>query len=179
MSTPATPVTVTTTYVELVARDRFRPAFLADPDLAVIPAREPSPDFYRFLYATAGRDYAWTDRSAWTDAQLLAYLSRPAVAVVPLYLRGTPVGYVELNADADEPGTEIAYLGVFPPYHGRGFGKHLLSVGVARAFDAGATRVWLHTCSLDGPHALANYLARGFVVYRTETEDQLVAAASS
>jgi hypothetical protein len=25
--------------------------------------------------------------------------------------------------------------------------------------------VWLHTCSLDGPHALANYRARGFEVY--------------
>lgn len=31
-------------------------------------------------------------------------------------------------------------------------------------------RVWVHTCTLDGPHALANYRARGLTVYRTEDE---------
>ena len=30
-------------------------------------------------------------------------------------------------------------------------------------------RVWLHTCTLDSPPALANYRARGFRVYRSET----------
>ena len=34
-----------------------------------------------------------------------------------------------------------------------------------RAWAQGARRVWVHTCSLDGPHALANYTARGFRVY--------------
>ena len=29
----------------------------------------------------------------------------------------------------------------------------------------GAQRVWLHTCNLDGPHALANYQKRGFRIY--------------
>jgi hypothetical protein len=33
----------------------------------------------------------------------------------------------------------------------------------------GATRVWLHTCTLDSPVALPNYEARGFVRYRSET----------
>jgi hypothetical protein len=32
----------------------------------------------------------------------------------------------------------------------------------------GTTRVWLHTCTLDGPHALANYRARGFDVSRED-----------
>jgi hypothetical protein len=30
-------------------------------------------------------------------------------------------------------------------------------------------RVWLHTCTKDHPHALSNYQARGFQVFRTET----------
>jgi hypothetical protein len=30
------------------------------------------------------------------------------------------------------------------------------------------TRVWLHTCTLDHPAALANYLGRGFQVTRSE-----------
>ena len=39
-----------------------------------------------------------------------------------------------------------------------------------RAFAVpGTLRVWVHTCTLDGPHALANYRARGFVPFHTET----------
>ena len=32
----------------------------------------------------------------------------------------------------------------------------------------GARRVWLHTCTLDNPAALPNYLKRGFVPVKTE-----------
>jgi hypothetical protein len=35
----------------------------------------------------------------------------------------------------------------------------------------GARRVWVHTCSLDHPGALANYLARGFRVFKEEVAD--------
>jgi len=30
----------------------------------------------------------------------------------------------------------------------------------------GASRVWLHTCTLDHPSALANYKARGFRIFK-------------
>ena len=167
-------VTVTTTYLHLPTRAAFRPAFSDDPDLLVLEAREPLPAFYRFLYDTVGRDYVWVDRHAWSEAELAAYLARPSVQVLVLYWRGTPAGYIELEAESAEPGTEVAYFGLNGAFHGRGFGKHLLSVGVQRAFDDGAERVWLHTCTLDGPYALANYQARGFVPYRTTTHQQQV-----
>ena len=32
----------------------------------------------------------------------------------------------------------------------------------------GASRVWVHTCDLDGPASLANYQARGFRIFKTE-----------
>lgn len=168
----ATTVTVTTTYLHLPSRTNFRPAFSDDPNLLVIQARAPLVAFYRFLYDAVGRDYAWTDRLAWSDDALHAHLARPAVTLLVLYWRGTPAGYIELDAAPAEPGTEIAYFGLIPAFHGRGFGKHLLSVGVQRAFDDGAARVWLHTCTLDGPYALANYQARGFRPYRTTTHEQ-------
>jgi hypothetical protein len=38
-------------------------------------------------------------------------------------------------------------------------------VGARHAWQLTTTRVWLHTCSLDSPHALANYQARGLRVY--------------
>jgi hypothetical protein len=40
-----------------------------------------------------------------------------------------------------------------------------------RAFALpGARRVWLHTSSIDGAHALRNYEARGFRPYGTMTD---------
>ncbi len=63
-------------------------------------------------------------------------------------------------------------------YVGRGLGAHLLAEGVARAWAMdGTRRVWVHTCSLDGPAALANYEARGFVVFKKVTEDQVIPSA--
>lgn len=164
-------VTVTKTYLELT-RATFAPTFLDDPDLLVLPAREPLPEFYRFLYGMVGRDYEWVDRLGWSDERLRALFADPAIAILVLYVRGTPAGYAELNAARDasgETGTNLNYFGLFPAFHGRGLGKHLLSVAMQRAFDDGTERVWVNTNSLDGPHALANYRARGFVPYKTET----------
>jgi len=167
-------VSVTTTYLELPTRERFRPAFSADPELRIIEAREPLPAFYRFLYRSVGEPYHWTDRLAWSDERLGSYLARPSVAVLVLYLRGTPAGYIELNHESEEPGTEVAYFGLFPPFHGRGYGRHLLSTGVQRAYADGARRVWVHTCTLDGPYALANYQARGFTPYRVVIHERCI-----
>lgn len=167
-------VTVTTTYLEILGREGFAPAFLDDAELTIVEAHEPLAPFYRFLYGTVGGEYNWTDRLGWSDERLTSYLAQPAVALLVLYYRGTPAGYVELNTESEEPGTEVAYFGLFPQFHGRGFGKHLLSAGVERAFSDGARRVWVHTCSLDGPHALKNYQARGFRPYKTTTHEQRV-----
>ncbi|MGN6674816.1 MAG: GNAT family N-acetyltransferase [Thermomicrobiales bacterium] len=176
MKTTGDLVTVTTTYLHLPGRAAFRPAFSAGLDLLVLEAREALPAFYRFLYGTVGRDFHWTDRLGWSDEQITSYLGRPEVTLLPLYMRGTPAGYIELDraSNPEEEGTEVVYFGLFPAFHGRGLGKHLLSAGVQRAFDDGAARVWLHACSLDGPHALANYQARGFVPYKTETHQERI-----
>jgi ribosomal protein S18 acetylase RimI-like enzyme len=166
-------VPVTTTWLHLPMVASFRPAFVTDTDLLVLEAREPSVPFYRFLYDAVGRDWVWIDRLNWSDAQYEEYLSRPTTTLLVLYYRGTPAGYIDLDSSAGSE-TEIAYFGLMRFVHGRGFGKHLLSVGVRRAFDDGAQRVWLHTCTLDGPHAVANYVARGFIPYRTATQDEPV-----
>jgi GNAT superfamily N-acetyltransferase len=172
MTIHATTVTTTVTYLHIPHYTRFRPAYSADAQLKVVSAHEPLPEFYRFLYGSVGRDYHWVDRLRWSDETLRAQLARPSVSVHVLYYRGTPAGYIELEREAEEPGTEVAYFGLISAFHGRGFGKHLLSWGVQRAFDDGAERVWLHTCTLDGPHALANYQARGFAPYRSELYEQ-------
>ncbi len=177
-SIPGSTVTVTTTYLHLPSRAHFCPAMSDAPDRLILEAREPLVAFARFLYAVVGRDYYWIDRYTWSDAAWHNYLTHPGVTQLVLYLRGTPAGYIELNAAAEEAGTEIAYFGIISTFQGRGLGKHLLSHGVQHAFNAGAERVWLHTCTLDGPHALANYQARGFLPYRTMTHEQVLPAGS-
>ncbi len=76
-------------------------------------------------------------------------------------------GYFELR-NCEDGSVEIAYFGLLPEFLGRGLGKHLLTCATEQAWADGANRVWLHTCTLDDPAALPNYLKRGFRPFRTE-----------
>ena len=49
---------------------------------------------------------------------------------------------------------------------GKGLGGGFLTAAVEKAWEMGAARVWVHTCSFDHPNALKNYQARGFQIYR-------------
>ena len=77
-------------------------------------------------------------------------------------------GYYELRRVRDDDSVELAYFGIVAAEFGRGFGKHLLSCAVRDAWALRPSRVWVHTCTLDHPNALPNYVARGFVPYKTE-----------
>lgn len=170
-TTNSSEVKTVTTYLEMPSFAHFRPAYIQDPDFAIAQFCFPLPAFYRFLYTEVGRDYAWIDRLAWPDQQIYDYLVSPSVSIWVAYYQGTPAGYIELQREAEEPGTEIAYFGLVPAFHGRGLGKHLLSFGVQQAWNAKPERVWLHTCTLDGPYALGNYQKRGFQIYKQITEE--------
>ena len=82
-------------------------------------------------------------------------------------MRGVPAGYVELDRRIeDEIG--IACFGFMPDFIGRGLGPALLGWAFERAWSCEPRRVWLHTCSLDHPKALAVYRRAGFEVYDRE-----------
>ena len=161
------PEKLITTYLEMKDRTLFRPAFLEDSQhLTIIRMARPDVAFYQFLYRAVGDAWRWRDRLLIADDALLKILSAPGLTVDVLYVEGVPAGYVELLRE--EENTEIAYFGLRPNFIGRGLGKHLLSHGIAQAWGDGAARVWVHTCNLDGPHALSNYQKRGFAVYKVE-----------
>jgi len=66
---------------------------------------------------------------------------------------------------------EILYFGLAEAFFGQGFGGPLLTHALQSAWAwPGTTKVWVHTCSLDHPSALANYQARGLRIYREEVE---------
>ena len=112
-----------------------------------------------------GGAYAWTDRLDDDEATWQAHADRVETWVATVGAQRA--GYAELLPEGGGS-VEIAYFGLLAPYQGLGLGGHLLTVALRRAFELG-DRVWLHTCTLDGPYALANYEARGLVAYRTET----------
>jgi GNAT superfamily N-acetyltransferase len=123
---------------------------------------------YLELYSLVGERWLWRDRLVWTDAELDQYLARPDVHVWTPMVGGLTAGYFELKQNPDRA-VEMVYFGLAPTFIGRGLGGWLLTSAVREAFALGATRMFLNTCTLDGPHALPNYLARGF---RIMSEDQ-------
>ncbi len=166
---------VTTYYLELHDPAELRPARAVGAELEMRQARIPAPELNRFLYTAVGGGWHWIDRLGWTYQQWCAYLDRLELETWVAYVSGTPAGYFELERQADGE-VELAYFGLLPQFIGRGLGGLLLTSAVERAWAIGALRVWLHTCTLDGPSALANYQARGFRIYQTQTAEQEVSA---
>ncbi len=162
---------LTTHYLEMRAPAQLVAARVPQPAPRIERACLPLPELNRFLYTAVGGDWHWRDRLGWTHADWMRWLDRPGVQTWVLYEQGTPAGYIELEKQAGDD-VELAYFGLIPRFVGRGLGGHLLTVGIRQAWAMGARRVWVHTCSLDGPTALANYQARGLQVYREETVER-------
>jgi ribosomal protein S18 acetylase RimI-like enzyme len=161
-------VEVTRTYLEMRAPDELVPPATEPVGARIekVPACPPS--FYRHLYSEVGREFHWVDRLEWDDEAIRSHLAQPSVTLWTLTLSEATAGWFELKRH-DDGSTEIAYFGILPAFRRRGLGKHLLTEAVRQAWARGATRVWLHTCTLDDPAALPNYLARGFLPFREET----------
>ena len=127
----------------------------------------PLPEFSRFLYVAVGASCLWYMRLSWSYDQWLRMLNNDNVQTWVAYINGTPIGYFELEKQP-QGSTEICYFGLLPEFIGQGFGKQLLADAIEKAWSIGGDRVWLHTCSLDHPSALHNYLSRGFTVFKEE-----------
>jgi GNAT superfamily N-acetyltransferase len=168
-------VEVTRTYLQIARPKDFKAALLDETTSRVERVVSCPASFYRYLYSEVGRFYHWVDRLGWSDQEIGAHLARPELSLWVMYEGGAPAGYFELERHEDGS-TEIAYFGLIQEFIGRGLGKHLLSEAVGRAFDEGANRVWLHTCTLDDPAALPNYLKRGFTPFSQETYFTTVSA---
>lgn len=161
-------IEVTRTYLQMVSPKELKPAMLADDRIRIEQAIECPPSFFRYLYSEVGRNYHWIDRLNWTNEQIRAYLSQPSVTIWVLYCAGAPGGYFELRQHEDDS-VEIAYFGLLADFIGRGLGKYLLTIAVKQAWEKTANRIWVHTCTLDRPAALSNYLRRGFKQFQQET----------
>ncbi|MBD1390382.1 GNAT family N-acetyltransferase [Neiella sp. HB171785] len=138
-------------------------------DAQVIECQQRQFELNRFFYQYVGAAWQWFDKASWSDQQWRDYAHRDQLRLFMLLWQGTPAGYFELEKQADGS-VQIAYFGVAPDFLDRKLGGYLLSQAIEQAWQWQATRVWVHTCDLDHPHALKNYQARGMVIYRTEPD---------
>ena len=160
-------VNVHRVYLELRDPDALRPARVSETAARIERLDRCRPEVYRTLYRDVGERWHWRDRLEWSDERLARHLEREEVSVFALHVGEEIAGYFELEKDADAS-VQIAYFGLRPEFFGRGLGGGLLTRAVEEAWRIGARRVWLHTCSLDSPRALPNYLARGFRPFKEE-----------
>ena len=117
------------------------------------------------LWREVGRGF-WTERQNWTPDVWKAHLKQARVRLKIAELRDEDIGFFELQrTDGD---VKLEGFGLLPTWRGRSLGAGLLTMATQAAFDFGARRIWLHTATDDHPHALPNYLKRGYRIYHEE-----------
>jgi len=156
-----------TTYtLEMFKPADLRPKYIDWPGLRIERMETKCPEFNKFLHTVVGYDYRWGGKGDWSKDDWYRYVNRDKMETWVAYVSGTPAGYFELEKHP-EGDVQILTFGLLPNFIGKGLGGHLLTKAIERAWEMGASKVWVRTCTHDHPHALKNYLARGFQIQRT------------
>ena len=125
----------------------------------------------KFFYKQIGKDHFWRDRLIWTDKQWLKYSSSPLLETWILKdEKNDLIGYYEIEKH-DNKEFELINMGILSEHRSKGYGSLLLNYVLKKSFENKANKVWVHTCSLDHKFALANYLSRGFKIFKKEQID--------
>ena len=160
---------ITIYYLEFTSPKELRPSRINDPKFRINECTVKQYQYNRFLYEFIGSDWHWLDKSHDSSEKWQAYVNDANLRTFVAYYEGSIAGYYELRK-YDDGNVEICYFGLAPDFIGKGFGGALLTHAINSAFEWGASRVWVHTCTLDHKNALNNYLARGMKIYKTETK---------
>ncbi|NIJ08385.1 GNAT superfamily N-acetyltransferase [Sphingomonas vulcanisoli] len=154
----------------LEMRERPRPAPLPASPLRLIRWPAPGVAAYRTLFSRVGARWLWFSRLLLEDAALSAIIADSAVEVYAAAdAAGAEVGLLELDFRTSGQ-CELAFVGLVPELAGQGHGRWLLAEAIARAWRKEVTRVWVHTCTLDHPAALAAYQRAGFMPFARAIE---------
>jgi GNAT superfamily N-acetyltransferase len=162
----------TVTYLEMNSRTQLFPGWPPPAPQEMREVDRDSAPLIRSTYERIGAPHGWRGRSAWSDAEWEGELSRVGVKTWIGVVDEDVVGMVELEAESGDVG--VVVFGLVPEFVGKGFGGPFLAIATQLAWDmtspsgASTKRVWVQTSSRDHPHALPNYVARGFRTFRTE-----------
>jgi GNAT superfamily N-acetyltransferase len=164
---PAGKIAAVVTHLEMTKRPAPRPNPPGAWTLRKVDS--PSLDWFRDLYRRVGEEWLWFSRLQMSDAELAAIVHSPLVEVYALAEDGRDEGLLEL--DFREAGQcELAFFGVTARLIGGGAGRWLMNHALELMWSRPVARVWVHTCTLDHPAALAFYQRSGFRPYRRQIE---------
>ena len=104
----------------------------------------------------------------WKNQNWIDYISNKNLFTFVLKNNEDLVGFFELIFHEGKKEIEIAYFGILEEYFGKKLGGYLLSKAIKNSFNLGCRRVLVHTCSLDHPNALLNYISRGMKIFKKE-----------
>lgn len=166
-------IPVRTYFLEQHAPPSFLSHFEVRQDVQAFRASHITPDYYKSLYQSVGEDIGWVDRLLMNTQELEALLADEHTIIFILYQQGKPIGFAELNAQKPTD-IKIEYFGIEPNARGQGLGKYFLHWVLEAAWRFAPKRIWLHTCELDHPAALTNYLKAGFQLYDEKIVQQVV-----
>ena len=159
-------VDVTVFYLEMLSPS-IRSVPASREGQSVLHAQAPTVEYYRYLYDAVGRDYHWLSRRKLSNADLAAVIHDPRDELHVLHVAGVTAGFAELDrSQLDE--IELVQFGLTPDFIGQGLGRWFLQWTIDKAWSYEPRRFWLHTCTLDHPAALSNYLQAGFVLFKQE-----------
>lgn len=157
---------ITTWFLQMTSPEKLRPGRQPEQEVLLMRVGRPRAEVSRFFYRAVGGNWYWIDRLGWTYDEWQTWAE--SVETWVAYVDGTPAGYFELQQRPDAT-VNLALFGLLPWAIGQGIGGWLLTRAIERSWELGAQTVTVNTCSVDGPHALANYQARGFAITRIFT----------
>lgn len=163
---------VTTFYLEMTDKLDFKPKPGYD---KLIELKQVSGDVFQqwMLFVGVGMPWRWYSRLKWTPGEWEAYFRENDARTYLAFSNNSLVGYFEL-CFSGSASVEIKFFGLFPSFVGAGYGGALLSHAVEVAWNSGAQKIWLHTCTSDHDAALKNYLSRGFRMVNTTDEMETI-----
>ena len=161
-----------TTYLEM-RTPQTRDAELPSSNVVVRRLVTPSVNEYRELYRGVGEQWNWIDRLLMDDDELKQLITSKHVEIYVLQVDRQVAGFAELDRRKRDE-IELAYFGLLPDFIGRGLGKFFIQWTINQAWSYQPFRFWLHTCDLDHPAALTNYLKAGFEIYDAKMVEQVV-----
>lgn len=155
-------------FLEMHTKDDINPLECGLAGISIEENDKRDPQYCKFLYKKIGEEYHWKDRLAWSMEQWGDYLNQEKLKFFVAKKGEDPVGFYEYLNHKDKKEVEITYMGIFKEYFGKKVGGYLLTHALRESWNHKPSRVWVHTCTLDHPNALRNYIARGMNVFRKE-----------
>lgn len=170
MLTPVIPGELAAVVTSLEMRGRPKPRPLPVSPLRLRKWTDPAAEAYRALFRRVGAPWLWFSRLMLSDEALLAIIRDPAVDLYAVIDRaGVEIGILELDFRGSGE-CEIAFFGLVPELTGKGHGDWLMAQTLMLGWRKEITRMWVHTCTLDHPGALAFYRRNGFTPFARAIE---------